>query len=89
MAAILPQLVAANDASYAGPAHGEVDACNEARSASASPQQRVSRHGSPSGHGVSATIDDIRYAQELRLQIRSRYLARVVPSVALWCVGVD
>ena len=35
------------------------------------------------------TSEDIRYASELRLQLRDRYLRRPERPVAPWCVGAD
>jgi hypothetical protein len=35
------------------------------------------------------TSEDIRYASELRLQLRDRYLRRPERPVGPWCVGAD
>ena len=39
---------------------------------------------------ATATIDELRYAQQLRLQLRERYpdLPAPPPS-SFWCIGVD
>ncbi len=38
---------------------------------------------------VTASIEEIRYAEELRRQIERRYLARTKSPDPYWCVGVD
>jgi len=38
---------------------------------------------------VTASAEEIRYAQELRRQIVQQYLNRPSPPVSFWCVGVD
>ena len=38
---------------------------------------------------ATATIDDIRYAQHLRLQLRERYPDLPSPPPSFWCIGVD
>jgi len=38
---------------------------------------------------ATATIDDIRYAQQLRLQLRERYPDLPSPPPSFWCIGVD
>jgi hypothetical protein len=36
-----------------------------------------------------ATLDQIRYAEALRLQIREAYLGRRDPPPSVWMIGVD
>jgi len=36
-----------------------------------------------------ATLEQIRYADQLRLQIRKTHLSRVEPQPGLWMTGVD
>jgi len=36
-----------------------------------------------------ATLEQIRYADQLRLQIRKAHLSRVDPPPGLWMTGVD
>jgi hypothetical protein len=36
-----------------------------------------------------ATLDEIRYAEALRLQIRESYLRRCDPPPSMWMTGVD
>jgi hypothetical protein len=36
-----------------------------------------------------ATLEQIRYAEQLRLQIRESYLSRREPSPCVWMTGVD
>ena len=36
-----------------------------------------------------ATLEEIRYAEELRLQIRESYLRRHDPPPSVWMTGVD
>ena len=43
----------------------------------------------PFAQAAIATIDDIRYASELRSQLRDRYLGRPEPLIRPWCVGAD
>jgi len=38
---------------------------------------------------ATASIDDIRYAQQLRLQLRERYPDLPSPPPSFWCIGVD
>jgi hypothetical protein len=38
---------------------------------------------------VTASADEIRYAQQLRTQIEQRYLNRPTPPVSFWSVGAD
>lgn len=38
---------------------------------------------------VMATAETIRYAEQLRRQIRERYLRRPQPIVSLWSTGAD
>jgi hypothetical protein len=38
---------------------------------------------------VHATADEVRYAHELRLQLRARSLHDAAPQTGLWCVGAD
>jgi hypothetical protein len=38
---------------------------------------------------VTASIEEIRYAQELRRRIEERYLSEPAPPVSLWTVGAD
>jgi hypothetical protein len=38
---------------------------------------------------VSASSDEIRYAQRLRERLRERYPNRPSPSVSFWSVGAD
>ena len=35
------------------------------------------------------TVEEIRYASELRLRLRDRYLSRPEPGATPWCVGAD
>jgi hypothetical protein len=43
----------------------------------------------PARRAAFPTIEEIRYASELRLQLRDRYLRRPEPTIGPWCVGVD
>ena len=79
-------LVAANDASYADAATMGGEGTIAARQGEDNPSS--TDHGWPHS-AASPTIEEVRYADELRLRIRQRYLARVAPPVAPWCVGVD
>ena len=36
-----------------------------------------------------ATLEEIRYAEALRLQIRESYLSRRDPPPSVWMIGVD
>jgi hypothetical protein len=36
-----------------------------------------------------ATADEVRYAHELRLQLRARLLRDAAPQTGPWCVGAD
>lgn len=38
---------------------------------------------------VAASIEEIRYAQQLRQRIKDRYLNRPTPPVTFWSVGAD
>ena len=38
---------------------------------------------------VVATLEEIRYAEALRLQIRESYLSRRDPPSSVWMTGVD
>ena len=38
---------------------------------------------------VVATLEEIRYAEALRLQIRESYLSRRDPPLSVWMTGVD
>jgi hypothetical protein len=38
---------------------------------------------------VTASIDEIRYAQQLRRRIEERYLSLPTPPPSLWAVGAD
>ena len=38
---------------------------------------------------VTASADEIRYAQQLRRLIEQRYLNRPPPQVSVWSVGAD
>jgi hypothetical protein len=38
---------------------------------------------------VHATADEVRYAEELRLQLRARLLRDAAPQTGPWCVGAD
>jgi hypothetical protein len=38
---------------------------------------------------VTASADEIRYAQQLRTQIEQQYLNRPTPPVSFWSVGAD
>ena len=38
---------------------------------------------------VTASIEEIEYAQQLRRRIEERYLNRPAPLVPLWSVGAD
>src|SRR5437867_9391730 len=38
---------------------------------------------------ITASPEEIRYAQELRRQLEQRYLSQPTPAVSFWCVGVD
>ena len=39
--------------------------------------------------GAVATLEEIRYAETLRLQIRESYLRRRDPPLSIWMTGVD
>ena len=80
--------VAENDATYAGTMHV------------AAPDRQFARNHDecctastnecwPFRRAALPTIDEIRYASELRRRVRDRYLRRPEPSVLPWCVGVD
>jgi len=43
----------------------------------------------PFPRAVFATVEEIRYASELRLLLRDRYLRRPEPLIGPWCVGAD
>jgi DNA-binding winged helix-turn-helix (wHTH) protein len=45
--------------------------------------------GCTSPQPVCATADEVRYADELRLQLRARLLRDAVPQTGPWCVGAD
>jgi hypothetical protein len=38
---------------------------------------------------ITASADEIRYAQQLRTQIEQRYPNRPTPQASVWSVGVD
>ena len=38
---------------------------------------------------VHATADEVRFAHELRLQLRARLLRDAAPQTGPWCVGAD
>lgn len=38
---------------------------------------------------TTATLDEIRYAEQLRLQIRESYQRKTVPPSVFWSVGVE
>jgi hypothetical protein len=38
---------------------------------------------------VHATADEVRYAHELRLQLRARLLCNAESQTGPWCVGAD
>ena len=38
---------------------------------------------------VFATMEEVRYAHELRLQLRTRLLRDAAPQTLPWCVGAD
>jgi hypothetical protein len=38
---------------------------------------------------VAASIEEIRYAQQLRRRIEEQYLSRPAPPVSFWSVGAD
>jgi hypothetical protein len=38
---------------------------------------------------ATASIEEIRYAQQLRLQLRERYPDLPSPPPSFWCIGVD
>ncbi len=44
---------------------------------------------SPLGRTVTASLEEIRYADQLRLQLRESYRRRSVPPPMPWCVGAD
>ena len=46
-------------------------------------------HGDPLLPPVTATIDEIRTAYQLRLQLRERYPDLPSPPPSFWCLGVD
>ena len=52
---------------------------HDPRSRSPWPEQRV----------AVATLEEIRYAEALRLQIRESYLRRRDPPPSVWMTGVD
>ena len=43
----------------------------------------------PSRRAAFPTIEELRYASELRVALRDRYLRRPEPLIGPWCVGVD
>lgn len=45
--------------------------------------------GDTSPQPVCATADEMRYADELRLQLRARLLRDAAPQTGPWCVGAD
>jgi hypothetical protein len=45
--------------------------------------------GCTSPQPVCATADEVRYAHELRLQLRARLLRDAAPQTGQWCVGAD
>ena len=45
--------------------------------------------GCTSPQPVCATADEVRYAYELRLQLRARLLRDAAPQTGPWCVGAD
>ena len=45
--------------------------------------------GCTSPRPVCATADEVRYADELRLQLRARLLRDAAPKTGPWCVGAD
>jgi hypothetical protein len=45
--------------------------------------------GCTSPRPVHATADEVRYADELRLQLRARLLRDSAPQTGPWCVGAD
>jgi hypothetical protein len=45
--------------------------------------------GCTSPQPVCATADEVRYAYELRLQLRERLLRDATPKPGPWCVGAD
>jgi hypothetical protein len=49
----------------------------------------ASRNQWPSERVAVATIEEIRYAETLRLQIRESYLGRCGPAPSVWTTGVD
>ena len=38
---------------------------------------------------VTATLDEIRYAEQLRLQLREAYMRRPVSPPQRWCISAD
>lgn len=51
------------------------------------PYQEPQLDGAP---GIAhATIEQIRYAEQLRLRIRESYLSRAEPPPSLWTIHVD
>ena len=49
----------------------------------------ASRNQWPRGRVAVATIEEIRYAEALRLQIRESYLGRPDPVSSVWTTGID
>ena len=43
----------------------------------------------PALRAAFPTMEELRYASELRLQLRDRYLHRHESPVGPWCVGID
>jgi len=45
--------------------------------------------GCSSPQPVFATMEEVRHAQQLWLQLRERFLRHAAPTMRPWCVGVD
>jgi hypothetical protein len=52
-------------------------------------REQVSNDGWPRDRVVMATLEEVRYAEMLRLQIRSAHERKAPPPPWFWSVGVD
>ena len=52
-------------------------------------RERISDDGSPRKRLAMPTLDEIRYAEQLRLQIRASYQRNAIPRLVYWSVGVE
>ena len=53
------------------------------------PGRRAAGQSTSSEQPVFATMEEVRYAHELRLQLRARLLRDAAPPTQPWCVGAD